>query len=131
MCVCVCMYELKYTSSSLLHLLTSPHLSSLPPSLPPISLLSHFSSQVNLQLLAVTPAILSIFLVQGLSRTLVTVVKNSSRGRFVESTGILTPTVTVTSCLFVETCFLFLFLFLFISIPTLLSHVLLPFYLSL
>ena len=43
--------------------------------------------KVNLQLLAVTPAILSIFLVQGLSRTLVTVVKNSSRGRFVESTG--------------------------------------------
>ena len=47
------------------------------------------ANQVNLQLLAVTPAILSLFFVQGLSRTVISVVKNSSRGRFVESTGVV------------------------------------------
>ena len=53
----------------------------------PLTVLFFF--QVNLQLLAVTPAILSLFFVQGLSRTVISVVKNSSRGRFVESTGLV------------------------------------------
>ncbi len=43
------------------------------------------ANQVNLQLLAVTPAILSVFLLHSFSKTLLAAVKSSSRGRFIES----------------------------------------------
>jgi len=44
------------------------------------------ANQVNLQLLAVTPAIFSIILIQQIARTVVAAAKSSSRGRFIEST---------------------------------------------
>ena len=47
------------------------------------------ANQVNLQLLAVTPAVLSLFAVQSLARWAITAVKSSSKGRFIESTTVV------------------------------------------
>lgn len=44
------------------------------------------ANQVNLQLLAVTPAVLSVALLQILLRTTLTTIRSSTKGRFVEST---------------------------------------------
>jgi len=44
------------------------------------------ANQVNLQLLAVTPAVLSVALVQILLRTTLTTIRSTTKGRFVEST---------------------------------------------
>jgi hypothetical protein len=45
------------------------------------------ANQVNLQLLAVTPAILLIFLLQVSSRMIISGIKSSSRGKFIESSS--------------------------------------------
>ena len=47
------------------------------------------ANQVNLQLMAVTPAVLSLFLIQWISRTLLAAVKSSSRGRLIESASVV------------------------------------------
>ena len=47
------------------------------------------ANQVNLQLLAVTPAFFSVMLLQQFSRFVIAGVKSSSRGRFVESTSVV------------------------------------------
>jgi nuclear-control-of-ATPase protein 2 len=44
------------------------------------------ANQVNLQLLAVTPAVLSIIMLQIFLRATITTIRSSSKGRFIEST---------------------------------------------
>ena len=45
------------------------------------------ANQVNMQLLAVTPAVLSLLMVQVVVRQVLNTIRSSSSGRFVESTG--------------------------------------------
>jgi hypothetical protein len=47
------------------------------------------ANQVNLQLLAVTPAVLSLLLAQAVSRSIFNAVKSSSRGRLLESSSVV------------------------------------------
>eukprot|EP01038_Epipyxis_sp_PR26KG_P007397 gene7397-10082_t len=47
------------------------------------------ANQVNLQLLAVTPAILSIISLQVISKTIIAMIKSTSRGRIVESISVI------------------------------------------
>ena len=47
------------------------------------------ANQVNLQLMAVTPAVLSIVLIQWVGRTVLAAAKSSSRGRLIESASVV------------------------------------------
>ena len=47
------------------------------------------ANQVNLQLLAVTPVILTFFFLQSFTRTVIAAMKSTSRGRFIESTAVV------------------------------------------
>ena len=47
------------------------------------------ANQVNLQLMAVTPAVLSLVLVQWVGRTVLAAAKSSSRGRLIESASVV------------------------------------------
>ncbi len=47
------------------------------------------ANQVNLQLMAVTPAVLSIVLIQWAGRTVLAAAKSSSRGRLIESASVV------------------------------------------
>lgn len=47
------------------------------------------ANQVNLQLMAVTPAVLSIVLIQWTGRTVLAAAKSSSRGRLIESASVV------------------------------------------
>ena len=47
------------------------------------------ANQVNLQLMAVTPAVLSIVLIQCVGRTVLAAAKSSSRGRLIESASVV------------------------------------------
>ena len=51
------------------------------------------ANQVNLQLLAVTPAFFSILALQRVARGTVNLIKSTSRGRFVESTAVVHQTL--------------------------------------